>query len=151
MRHMPINDGLAWGEFLVVRMLRRWAACRIEGSDALPSLIDLGADLGAPPPLAMALQSLFHLTEACLGRDLNTACVCDTSLTRDELAVLQLVRVANPARLATRAVPHGLPGVLAWTAATTRLMLQIDSVLSGSGSSACPFASARQENTGSVD
>lgn len=111
--------------FVIVRLLRRWVAARDSGLDPLPSLIGLANELGQPPQLAIALHSLLQLTESCLGRPLVAECCCNPSAGPDERAVLLTIAVAPAPGLpiASRDIPHGLPGALSWVAASVRCAL----------------------------
>lgn len=134
-----IEAGLTWSDFVVVRLLRRWAAVRSLGDNALPSLVALAAELGESPQVAISLHSLFQLTESCLGRPLVAECCCSRSLAPDERATLTMIASVSrqmPLRT-TRAVPHGLPAALAWAAATARLMLRGE--ISSAAQQECPF------------
>lgn len=136
MRMERIGSGLTWSDFVVVRLLRRWAAVRSLGERALPSLVALARELGEEPQVAISLHSVFQLTEGCLGRPLEPECCCSKNLSKDEQAMLVLIG-AMPER-----VPHGLPGVLAWAAATARLMLGRAPGPPQSAPSTCPFTRA---------
>jgi hypothetical protein len=120
-----IERQLGWSEFVIVRLFRRWAAARAIVGNSLPALVELAAELGEPPEVAIALHSLFQLTEACLGRPLEAECCCSRALSSDECAVLTLLEKA-PAQappLSSNGVPHGLPAALLWAAATVRILL----------------------------
>jgi hypothetical protein len=116
------------GAQIIVRLMRHWVAAREENTVVLPSLVELAASLGAEGHVAVALDSLLALTEACLERPLRTECCCSRNLTADEAAVLTLIETARiPAGAATSGtVPHGLPGVLAWAATMVRQRIAED-------------------------
>ena len=121
-----IESDFAWRDYVVLRMLRRWVASRSAHLRPLPGLIDLCEELGQPLDLAIALDSLFQLTESSLNRELRAECCCCPDILPDEMAVLALVAAA-PDPLsgpASAAIPHGLPGVLCWAAATVRAVVE---------------------------
>jgi len=93
-------------DYLVVRLLRRWAVEREHGGDQLPSLVKLGRRLGIDAQAAVAVASMFQLAEHCLGRPLQAECCCSPRLSRDEQAMLLLLH--QP--VAAASIPHGLPG-----------------------------------------
>ena len=116
---------LCWSAFVIVRLLRRWAAARAMEGNSLPSMVELAVEIGEPTEVAVALHSLFQLTEACLARPLEAECCCSRDLSSDERAVLVLLAKA-PAQappLTSEEVPHGLPGALLWAAAAVRTFL----------------------------
>lgn len=130
----------SWGEHVVIRSLRRWAACRELHQPALAPLVQLAGELGASPHAGVALASLFQLAEGMLGRPLVAACCCDPEPSRDERAVLLMLAHAPDAGPihTSRAIPHGLAGPLAWAALSTRMALRMD----GAGErppTVCPF------------
>jgi len=121
----PIEVGSHWRDFIVVRLLRRWCAEAATGNNQLPSLVGLAGELGVQAQTAVAVASLFQLTEACLGRPLEAECCCSPLLSRDEQAVLMLLDAApslGPGK-ASRSIPHGLPAALLWAAASVRQLL----------------------------
>ena len=63
MLQTPIEPRLAWSDYVVVRLLRRWAAVRASEGKALPNLVGLAKEIGEPVEAAIALHSLFQLTE----------------------------------------------------------------------------------------
>lgn len=120
-----IDASAHWRHFLVVRLLRRWGAEGAAGGAQLPSLVGLASELGERPETAIAVASLFQLTESCLGRPLRAECCCSHELGGDEQAILLLLDAASglaPGR-STAAIPHGLPAALAWAAKSVRLLL----------------------------
>lgn len=133
MRMERIGSDMLWSDFLVVRMLRRWAAVRSLGEKALPNLVRLAGELGEQPQVAISLHSLFQLTESCLRRPLEPECCCTKRVSRDEEALLVLIGCV-PER-----IPHGLPGVLAWAAVTVRLMLGRTAGAPQAAPPTCPF------------
>lgn len=123
-----IEPELGWGGLVAVRLLRRWtAACEAE-ENPLPTLVELGSSMGLSPHVAVALASLFQLTESCLGRRLRTECCCNRSISADEQAVLTMIAAAPTLKLqsASRKIPHGLPSALAWAAFSVRRLLGHD-------------------------
>ena len=137
----PIEPRLAWSEYVVVRLLRRWAALRATGGNALPSLVGLARELGEPAEVAIALHSLFQLTEACLARALEAECCCSRELSGDEAAILKLI-AAGPLQFlpaASREIPHGLPGALTWAAKAAAIALGIEARPMEGPATRCPF------------
>ena len=136
-----IESGLAWGDFVVLRLLRRWVASRTLAEKALPSLIELAGELGEPPEAAISLHSLFQLTEGCLGRPLRAECCCSRSLAPDERAILALLAAAPSAGTATGSpdIPHGLTGALCWAVNSARIALGIPSLPPRTVLNSCPF------------
>lgn len=121
----PMDFRLEWTDLVAVRLLRRWAAAREAQERQLPSLVQLADRLGYPAELAIAMGSLFQLTESCLGRPLRAESCCSPEIGTDERAVLtMLAATPEPGRPAASAtIPHGLPGALVWAAATVRRAL----------------------------
>jgi len=121
----PIEPSLPLGPYRIVRLLRRWSAAGAGGGARLPSLIRLGARLGMAPEAAVAVASLFELTEACLARPLRAECCCSPRLSSDERAVLMMLAAVTPAHphLANAAIPHGLPGALIWAVRSVQRLL----------------------------
>lgn len=140
-----IESDLAWCDFVVLRMLRRWVAARTAQIRPLPSLVALAHELDLSFEVAVGLDSLFQLTEDCLGRELRAECCCCPELLPDERAILALMTTA-PAPLGVRTspvIPHGLPGALCWAVATVRSALGyvLDSPARHT-SAECPFEGA---------
>lgn len=132
------------GDRTAVRLLRLYATCRGNDEQVLPSMIALGARLWVPAPAVVALASVFQITEACLGRTLVTARSCSRELGSDEEALLLLLRHAPHVGTVhtSRAVPHGLPGVLLWAVESARRLCgepDGEDPTSRSGGT-CPFA-----------
>ena len=136
-----IELGLAWSDYVVLRLLRRWVASRAMAESALPSLIDLAAELGEEPEVAICLHSVFQLTEGCLGRPLRGECCCSRAMTADERAILALLAAAPSAGPATGSpdMPHGLTAALAWAVTSARLSLGIADRPADIAFSRCPF------------
>ena len=142
----PIARERTWSELVVVRLLRRWASVRGNADAVLPNMVALGSELGATPHAAVALASVFQITEALLGRPLAGGRSCDARLGRDERATLLLLKQPDDVGTVatTRAVPHGLPGVLVWAVRAARIALA-DAELSLPGPlrradrASCPF------------
>lgn len=132
-------------DYAVVRLLRRWAATRASGERQLPSMINLGRGLGFEPQAAVAVASLFQLTEACLGRPLEPECCCSTNLSLDEQAVLLMLAAAPPAHPhhARATIPHGLPGALVWAIESVRKLIGTDVRTDPTMANQCPFRAAR--------
>lgn len=134
------------GSFEFVRLFRLWAAAREAGENPLPHMQDAAAPLGAAPELAVACASLFELIEGQLDRRLVPECCCSPALSRDEQALLGVLRHA-PQRgqpFTTAAVPHGLPGAICWAAFAVRRALGGSFGNDGEqpAPSRCPFDSA---------
>jgi hypothetical protein len=144
-RRPEMPQALPPGERTVVRLLRRWAASRASNIEPLPDLVAFAEANGIEPPVAVAADSLFQLTEACLSRDLQAERLCSARLGSDERAVLALLRVSpdTGALMSSPAVPHGLPWVLRWSALVLRRLLGGDawnaSASAGSEARSCPF------------
>lgn len=119
---MRIESELADTEWVVVRLLRRYAACRQLDEQPLPSLTRLGNELGIQPCAVVALASVFQLSEGCLGRSLIVECCFNRSLSADERAMLVLLTSGTNAGpiYTSRDIPHGLPGALVWAVACVR-------------------------------
>jgi hypothetical protein len=113
------------GSLVFVRLFRLWAAARETGENPLPHMQDAIALLGPTPELAVACASLFELVEGQLGRRLVPECCCSPALSRDEHALLGVLRHAPEAGqpLTGAAVPHGLPGAIRWAAFAIRRAL----------------------------
>ena len=145
MRPDRIEARRTWTEALIVRLFRRWVAARAEGRNTMVSLSALGAELNAPLMLPVALDSLFQLTESCLGRPLEAECCCSTECSPDERAILLLIALAPGAGSAasSAAVPHGLPGALVWSATSVRAIIADDLGPTGFSEN-CPVCPFRQ-------
>ena len=119
------DGGSGCGEQALLALFRTWHRRRSEGANPLPAMADLAAEHSrltglssdVCAQLAVACDSFFALTEACLGRALQPGSD-DGPPSADEqglLATLLQVPVLqavgpNPA------LPHGLPGALQWAA-----------------------------------
>lgn len=108
-----------------VRLFRLWSAARATGTNPLPPMNDTMALFAPAPELAIACASLFDLVEAHLERRLVSECCCSHDMSRDERALLGVLRHAPAAGLPlTRsAIPHGLPGAICWAAFAVRRAL----------------------------
>jgi hypothetical protein len=137
-----IDASVQWRHFLVVRLLRRWSAEGAAGGAQLPSLVGLAVELGERPETAIAVASLFQLTESCLGRPLRAECCCSAELSSDEQAVLLLLDAAPSLRPGEgrRFIPHGLSGALLWAVASVRRLLPAADCASPAAPSRCPFS-----------
>jgi hypothetical protein len=138
---LTYRNGLGWTVFVIVSLLRRWGAARTAGERVLTRLVQAANDLGETSEAAISLHSVFQLTESCLGRSLEVKCCCSRSLTADEGAILSLVFLAPASgpEFSSSQVPHGLPGVLWWAAASARVALGIVSEPAEDPLSRCPF------------
>lgn len=137
----PIEPSLPRSSYRIVRLLRRWEAGSELGAARLPLLVRLGSRLGLPPEAAIALASMFQLTEACLGRPLKAECCCSPRLSRDERAVLMMLAAPTPAHphAANSVIPHGLPGALLWAVASARQLMGERSGPDTRRLASCPF------------
>lgn len=119
---MPLpdrQDRLTPSERFVVRLLRRWAACRLLDVPPLPELVALSDAAGATGCTAVAVGSLLQLFEACLGRPLEPECCCSPQLSPDEQLLIHLLATAP----ADSMRPCGLSGALRWAATAARRQL----------------------------
>lgn len=138
-----IEPELNWSAFVTIRLLRRWVATRDRDEAPLPNLVELGTNLGVSVGAAVALGSLFQLTEGCLGRKLQAECCCSEVISSDERAVLLMLAIAPApgSRGASSQIPHGLPGALAWAITSVRRLLGDREYRLLAGTPArCPFA-----------
>lgn len=102
----------------LIMLFRVWARAREDGLNPLPAMFESVSARFATPELTAACESYFALTEACLARPLEPAPEQSAVLSRDEAALLDMLRQVpslvtegpNPA------IPHGLPGALQWAA-----------------------------------
>lgn len=121
----PIELKPAWDRNVVASLLRTWAAQHRSGEGALPGLVESAAKLGMTSLLAVALGSVFRLTEACLGRPVNLERCCTPDLSGDARAVIHMLSRAQsdgpPAAL--RDAPPGLFNALASAVASARWLL----------------------------
>lgn len=101
-----------------VRLMRKWSAARASGENPLPPMQAMILPFEPSPDLALACSSLFDLVEAHLGRSLVPDCCCSQALSRDEEALLSLLRHAPEAGqpMTGAGIPHGLPGAIRWAA-----------------------------------
>lgn len=108
----------------IVRLMRRWAAEGREGHRRLAGFVAFAGTIGVQPVAAVAIASLFQLTEACLGRPLVAECCCSRRLSRDEHAVLLMLTTAPAAHphQSFPQIPHGLPGALLWAIESVRTL-----------------------------
>lgn len=137
----PIEPMLPAASHRIVRLMRRWAAARDLGPARLPSMVQLAARIGVSPEAAIALASMFQLTEACLGRPLAVECCCSHKLGSDERATLMMLAAA-PVRphQAFPLIPHGLPGALAWAVASVRRLIGEVEWRPAASPRGCPFS-----------
>jgi hypothetical protein len=137
-----IEPRRVWTEHVIVRLLRRWTAAREAGRNSTASLVELAAELAEPAMVAVALDSLFQLTESCLGRPLRAESCCSRTLGADERAVLLMITTADApgAPYAAPEIPHGLPGALSWAVTSLRCLLADRlGALAPDGGGRCPF------------
>jgi len=125
----------------LIRLFRIWAQARDMHRNPLPEMTAAIAGRNTSPELAAACHSLFQLTEACIGRQLDPADRCASNLSRDEYALLALIEAApNAGTLVTEdRLPHGLPGALCWAASAVNRAfgVPLSFAITGGG---CPFA-----------
>lgn len=139
---------------LLVWAVRLWAPARRAGQPLPAKLCDGVRALGEPK-LADMLDLTCCLIEDQLGRPLAVGCCCDLRTTADERALIATVcHAATGGALSPQAsplVPHGLPGVLGWSAAQlaamlTTLGLPLDPAEPASHSAPrCPYPHLRDE------
>lgn len=117
-----MSQALAIGPMIFVRQFRLWAASRARGGHPLPHMQSAVSLFETAPELSVACASLFDMVEAQLERALEPECCCSPSLSRDERALLGILRHAPEAGqpLTSAAVPHGLPGAICWAAFAVR-------------------------------
>src|SRR3990170_6118910 len=137
------------GSLVFVRLFRLWAAAREAGKNPLPHMQDAVALLLPAPELAVGCASLFELVEGQLGRRLVPECCCSPALSRDEQALLGVLRHAPEAGvpLTGAAVPHGLPGAICWAAFAIRRALGAsfaDEAEAPAMPAVCPFGQVPQ-------
>jgi hypothetical protein len=130
-----------WSGLIAVRLLRRWVALREMDQPQVPGLVEFGSGLGLPPQGAIALASLFQLTEASLGRPLAAEPCCRGRLGRDERAILLLLTNVTdpPGPAASPAIPHGLTAALAWAVLSVRRLLALEDRGGVPVVTRCPF------------
>lgn len=105
-----------WRSLVTVRLLRRWVSAEAAEESPLPSLVHLAAELGVSAEGAVALASVFQLTQSCLGRPLRAECCCSRTFGSDELAVLSMLARTPDLDVPQTSsdMPHGLPSALRW-------------------------------------
>ena len=138
----PIDPPIPPASYRVVRLVRRWAAATRLGFAPLPSMVRFGKRIGVSPEAAIALASMFQLTEACLGRPLETECCCSPAVARDERAVLMMLAAPLPdaSHQAFPPIPHGLPGALHWAVVSVQKLLGEPAGIDSAGGRQCPFS-----------
>lgn len=67
---------------ILIRLFRRWSACRFAGQAELPAMMRITDPLGLPQHTALSCASLFELVEAHLGRALVPECCCTPDIRR---------------------------------------------------------------------
>jgi len=107
---------------VVIRLFRAWSAQIEAGHPPMERLQEIVAPLELPDETAVACASLFELIEGHLGRRLVRESCCSRRLSRDESALLGVLRVAPSLTTfsGTAAVPHGLPGAIVWAVVAVR-------------------------------
>jgi hypothetical protein len=147
-RYERIETGLSWQDYIILRMFRRWAAARDAEIRPLQSLIRLAGEMRLPFEIAVSLDSVFQLTEHCLGRRLEAECCCSRAMAADESAILALIAAVPPHSAdpqSPAAIPHGLPGVLRWAICSARLTMGQPAQPPARASAKCPFRENRRD------
>ena len=128
----------------IVRLLRRWSAARRGEGCQLSGFVAFAGTIGVEPVPAVAIASLFQLTEACLDRPLVAECCCSRRLSRDERAVL-LMLSATPSSHPHQSfppIPHGLPAALLWSIESVRTLTGEFAASDSIRPARCPFSRA---------
>lgn len=143
-----IDSGFAaigHGECLFIGLMREWTVLRRRREPLLPVFVPCAELHGLNGHAAVAIDSMLHLTEACLGRPLRAETGASRTLGFDERAVLALLDQGRFIRgaYAPRSIPHGLPGVLAWATVAVRKAFAAAGIsleAAGPTTASCPFA-----------
>lgn len=122
----------------IVRLMRRWAAGDGGEGRQLPGFVAFAGTIGVEPVSAIAIASLFQLTEACLDRPLVAECCCSRRLSRDERAILLMLATARPHQ-GFPPIPHGLPGALLWAIESVRKLTDEVAAPMRQRPTRCPF------------
>ena len=145
MYHKPLAPGLAKPDLALIRLVRRWAAARASSANPLPFMVELAGEMGQPPELGIAVDSLLQLVESCLERAIVAETCATPFLGPDERAVLLTIAAAPEPGERSRLIPHGLPGAVCWAAASVRHLLGANQgapstiPVAPSELTACPF------------
>lgn len=124
MKSERVQVNRAWVGAVIIRLLRRWVVARSEGLNQIVNLMEFGAELNTPLMLPVALDSLFHLIEQCLGRPLEAECCCSLDYSADERAILLLIWVVADTKLAfSTSGVSALPGPIVWAAKSVRAIV----------------------------
>ena len=126
MYHKPLTPGFAKPDLVLIRLVRRWAAARASAANPLPFMVELTAEMGRPPELGIAVDSLLQLVESCLERAIVAETCATPCLGPDDRAVLLPIAAAPEPGERSRLIPHGLPGAVCWAAASVRHLLGAD-------------------------
>lgn len=137
------------GGMTIVHLLRRycWAASLDGERLPLQAFVALGRASGVSEVGSVALASLFDLAGEVLERPLEPERLCARHLSLDEQAILHLLGTvlsnAQPSIDVSNAIPHGLPGALAWAAVSVRRLCPelVADLTSSPRPSTCPFLS----------
>lgn len=107
---------------IVIRLFRRWSACRTSGQNDLPAMIAITEPLRLSDQVALSCSSLFELIEGHLGRPLVAECCCAQASSADEKALSALLSLAPSVSSlhGNSTIPHGLPDVLCWSVIVVR-------------------------------
>lgn len=118
---MPVGKE-KFAQGILVRLFRRWSACRATGQDELPAMLRVTDPLGLSGQTALSCASLFELVEAHLDRVLVPECCCAPGYSPDENALVALLRLAPSVSSlqGSQSVPHGLPDVICWSVVMVR-------------------------------
>lgn len=126
---------------IAVLALRRYGRARQCDEVMLHAMSGFASDHAISTHAIIALTSVFELTEACLGRLLNAQQREGGPQTSDEEAMLMLL--SNGAGVGSHcgsdAIPHGLPGALAWAVRSANKLCGRQWTQAPASFSACPF------------
>lgn len=143
------------GADLVIALLRCWEGQRLKGREPMPAMTQMVDGCGYDLTLVPICDSLFALTESCVGRPLRCGAVCAArelpfgAYSDDELGLLAMLSesASISGTQAPPAIPHGLPGVLCWAARALLRVLGPDEVtLETRLGDHCPFVSSRDRS-----
>lgn len=145
------DGGSGCGEQALVALFRLWHRLRGDGANPLPAMAELAAEHGqlagleadACAQLAVACDSFFALTQACLGRPLIPG-EEDSAPSADEDALLATLRHVPVLEAIgpSPALPHGLPGALQWAAFAVLRWIDVgasEQVQPPAAATGCPY------------
>ncbi|MDT9599917.1 hypothetical protein [Sphingosinicella rhizophila] len=120
----PIDAETDWTSYVVLSLLRKWAVLPRSGEARLPGLVETAGNLGTSSLAAIAVGSVFELTEACLGRPLGMERCYACSLAEDEKTVVGMLGIGSDRGLPiARDMPIGLLNALSVAAVSARRLL----------------------------